>query len=136
MKRYIRLLKEKMYIGVMVILVCACVGSFRGAYKEEKTFWVGVTQEDGMLAEQAGKTAPDLIGVIPLAAEQMHGKNFEYAYIYAFRGVVLYCLLMLFYLPVYHFRIFVWVRHMLSAEEKEGEKREKLFIDSDRDPKC
>lgn len=134
MKRYIGFLKEKMYIGVMVVLLCACAGSFRGAYKEEESFWVDVTQEDRELAEQAGRTAPDLIGVIPLAAEQIHWKNFKYACAYAFRGVILYCLMMLLYMRVYHFRMFRQLRCMLGAEDGDGEKKERLFIDSDCDP--
>lgn len=101
---YIKLLWEKAYLGFMIILLCACLGSVRGALKESGEFFIGVTEEDLYNREKAGDGAPEMIGVIALAAEQNRWRNFSYAAHYAGRGVICYCLLMAVYLPVYRRR--------------------------------
>lgn len=114
---YIRLLWEKRYVGFLVIILCACLGSIRGAMKENREPFIGVTQEDLTNMEQAGRNAPDMIGIIPLASEQNRWCNFSYAVHYAGRGVVCYCILMAAYLPLYHCRFFVSLRDFLEKDE-------------------
>ncbi len=145
---YIKLLWENRYTGILILLLCACLGSIRGAMKESGEpfipasnesksclhdldecregqiprssaagYLTGVTQEDLAGMEQAGKDAPDMIGIIPLASEQNRWRNFSYAVHYAVRGAVCYCLLMAVYLPLYHCRFFSAVRDFWSKDD-------------------
>lgn len=128
MRTYFRLLKEKMYFGFLVIICCACMGSFRGAYKEHNEGFIGVTQND-VEAMQRGESAPDLIGVIALASEQSRWHNFGYAVPYGERGLVIYCVMMLFYMPMYRFRCFKALRLLIGREDTEN----RLFINVDKE---
>lgn len=110
---YIKLLKENMYAGFLIVMLCACLGSIRGAWKESGESFIGVTQEDLAAMEQAGEGAPDMVGIIPLAAEQNYWHNFSYALHYAGRGCVCYCILTAVYLPLYHCRICVAFRDFI-----------------------
>lgn len=94
--RYGKLLWSKAYVGLLIVLLCACLGSIRGAWKERGEGYIGVTQEDLANMENAGESAPEMIGVMGLAAEQNRWHNFGYAIHYAGRGVVCYCILMAF----------------------------------------
>lgn len=101
---YIKLLWRKAYVGLLIILLCACLGSIRGAWKERGEPFIGVTETDLAEIEHAGESAPEMVGVIALAAEQHRWLNFDYAAHYAGRGVVCYCVLMAVYLPLYRRR--------------------------------
>ena len=125
-RTYFRLLKQKMYIGFLVILSCAFLGALRGAWKESHEGYINVTQNDLELMHQNDINVPDMIGIIALAAEQERWYNFEYAVIYGRRGIVLYCLLMLAYLPLYRLRFF----EMLRAFLEKGKTEERLFINA------
>lgn len=129
MRAYLLLFKKKIYFGFLVILSCACLGSIRGAWKETKEGWIGVTPYDISIMQQDDSKAPDLIGIIPLAAEQNRWHNFGYALAYARRGFILYCLLLVIYLPMYHFRFFEMIRKFIGKNEEENN----LFIDTDCD---
>lgn len=111
---YFVLLKKKAYLGVLLIMVCACLGSIRGAWKESEESYIGVTQEDLARMGEAGVNAPKMIGVMGLAAEQNRWHNFGYAYHYAWRGAACYCVLMAVYFPL-------WYRR--SKAEREVKKK-------------
>lgn len=115
--RYIRFLRKKAYLGFLTVLLCACLGSIRGAVKENGEPFIGVTEADLACMEEAGVSVPDLTGVIPLAAEQNRWRNFSYAVHYAARGFACYCILMAVYLPIYHCRFCVAVRAFLEIED-------------------
>ncbi len=127
MRKYFRLLKQKMYIGFLIVLGCAFLGALRGAWKESREGYIDVTQNDLELMNQNDGNVPDMIGVIALAAEQERWYNFDYAVIYGRRGIVLYCLLMLVYLPLYRLRFFEMLRAFLGRDKTE----ERLFINAD-----
>lgn len=114
---YFMRLRKQAYLGVLIVMVCACLGSIRGALKENREGYIGVTQEDLVRMGEAGVSAPEMIGVFGLAAEQNRWHNFGYAYHYAFRGVACYCVLMAVYCLFYHCRLFeafrVWVKEKL-----------------------
>lgn len=113
---YIKLLRKEAYLGVLIILLCACLGSIRGALKESGESFIGVTEADLEDRENAGDNAPDMVGIIALAAEQNRWRNFSYAVHYAGRGVVCYCILMAMYLPLYHCRPFTFLRAVLGRD--------------------
>lgn len=114
---YLRLLRQKAYIGLLIVLLCACAGSIRGAAKEYKEAPYDITEADMAAMGQPEGTAPDLVGVIPLAAEQNRWYNFSYAAHYAGRGFVIYCVVMAVYLPLYRFPMFAALRAFLKEEE-------------------
>lgn len=114
---YIKLLRQKVYIGSFIVLLCACAGSIRGAVKEYKEAPYYITEADIAAMGQPEGTAPDLVGIIPLAAEQNRWHNFGYAAHYAGRGFVIYCIMMALYLPLYKFSPFVRLRAFLKGEE-------------------
>lgn len=107
---YMKLLWRERYMGFLVILLCSALGSVRGAMKEQGEFFIGVTQEDEARVDEAGEEAPEMVGVIPLAAEQNRWRNFSYAVHYAGRGAVCYCILTAVYLPLYDCRFCVAFR--------------------------
>ena len=91
--------------------------------------FVGVTPYDISIMQQDDSNAPDLVGIMPLAAEQNRWHNFGYAIVYARRGFILYCILLVFYLPMYHLRFFKMIRTFIGKNEEENN----LFIDTDCD---
>lgn len=103
--KYARLLWSKAYVGLLIVLLCACLGSIRGAWKEKGESYVGVTAADLANRECAGESAPIMVGVIALAAEQSRWHNFSYAAHYAGRGVMCYLIVMAVYLPFSDSRI-------------------------------
>ncbi len=115
---YIRFLWDKKYVGLLIVLVCACLGSVRGAWKESGEPFIGVTEMDLADMENAGAGAPEMTGVIALAAEQNRWLNFDYAFHYAGRGVVCYCVLAAAYMPLHQ-------RYFKSAQQSSYEKRKK-----------
>lgn len=127
MKTYLKLLRQKLYIGFIIVLGCASLGAVRGAWREDKDFYIGVTKQDMEMMQNADTDMPDLIGIVGLAAEQNRWNNFEYAFIYAKRGVVIYCIFIAVYLPLYQCRFFRSIRAFLGREA--GEK--KLFFNAD-----
>lgn len=127
MRAYFRLIKQKSYIGFCIVLSCAFLGALRGAWKESGTGYIGVTQNDLVIMQQNDDNAPDLIGIIGLAAEQERWYNFNYALIYGGRGIIIYCLLMAAYLPLYGLRFFKVIRAFLGRDGTE----ERLFINTD-----
>ena len=72
--------------------------------------------EDLSDMEAAGDNAPEMVGVIALAAEQNRWRNFSYAAHYAVRGVAVYCMLMAAYLPLYHCRGFKAFRALFEKD--------------------
>lgn len=116
---YMRFLWQKAYIGVFLVLMCACLGSIRGAVKESSEPFIGVTEEDLAAMDQPKGSAPDMVGVIALASEQSRWYNFSYAVHYAGRGFVLYCVVMAMYLPLYSFPCFVTMRKLLNRNARE-----------------
>ena len=129
MRAYLKLLKEKIYFGFLVIISCACLGSIRGAWKEMGEGFIGITPDDINIMQQNDSNAPELTGIVPLAAEQNRWHNFGYAIVYAKRGAILYCVLLILYLPMYHFRFFKKIRIFIGKSEEE----DKLFINTDCD---
>lgn len=127
MRAYLKLFRKKIYFCFLIILSCSCFGSIRGAWKETGEGFIGVTADDISIMQQDDSNAPDLIGIIPLASEQNRWNNFGYAIAYARRGFILYCVLLVFYLPMYHFRFFKMIRLFIGKNVEES----KLFIDSD-----
>lgn len=121
MKSYLKLLKQKLYIGFLIVCVCACFGSIRGAWKESGEGYIWITGEDIANMHLAGKTMPDLTGIMALASEQNRWYNFDYALIYAERGFFLYCLLMAVYMPCYHWRPFAFIRNLLGKGMEDRE---------------
>jgi len=117
---YFVLLRKQAYFGVLIIMVCACLGSIRGAWKENQEGYIGVTQEDQERMGEAGVSAPEMIGVMGLAAEQNRWHNFGYAYHYALRGVMCYCILMAFYCSFYHCRFFERLRVLVMENDEKG----------------
>lgn len=120
MRKYVHLLWENAYVGLLIVLLCACLGSIRGAWKEKREPYIGVTQEDMANMENAGESAPDMVGIIALAAEQSRWYNLSYAYHYAWRGVVCYCILMAVYRPLYHCRFFKTLRSLIKEDGGKG----------------
>ncbi len=114
---YMRMLWQNRYMGLLILLLCACLGSIRGAMKEKGELFIGVTQEDLASMDQAGEGAPEMVGVMPLAAEQNRFRNFSYAVHYAGRGAVCYCLLTAVYLPLYQCRFFSAIRDFWSKDD-------------------
>lgn len=127
MRTYFRLLRQKMYIGLLIILSCAFLGALRGAWKESHEMYINVTQNDLELMHQNDGSVPDMIGVIALAAEQERWYNFNYAINYGCRGIIIYGLLMIVYLPLYRLRFFKTLRIFLGRDKAE----EQLFIHAD-----
>lgn len=115
--KYIKLLWSKAYMGLLIVLLCACLGSIRGAWKERGEPYIGVTEADLENMEHAGESAPDMVGIIGLASEQNRWHNFSYAAHYAGRGVVCYCVLMALYLPLYNCRFCVVIRTFFGGRE-------------------
>lgn len=114
MRKYIRLLRQKVYLGFLIVLGCACLGAFRGAFKESREPFVDVTPQERALRESPDFEGPELTGTLALAAKQNRWRNFSYAIVYAGRGLVLYCILMAVYLPLYECRIFLVFRRFLE----------------------
>ncbi len=120
---YIRLLKRKLYLGILIILGCALLGSVLGARKESKEPLNGIVQED-IQALQLGSAAPELTGVLPLAANQNNWLNFKFAFAFALAGIVIYCIVIALYKIVYSCKFFVCLRKRLGI----GAERNNLFI--------
>lgn len=118
MIKYLKFLKVKIYLGVLIVLGCAMLGSVLGARKESKEPLNGVTEEDVLISEQENNNAPELIGILPLAAEQNKWYNFKYAGVFGIAGVFIYCALMAFYLPLYHLHFFEMIRKWFGLEGK------------------
>ena len=100
MKKYLKFLKMKIYLGILIVLGMAMLGSVLGARKESNEPLVGITQEDMEIAAGMGP-APDLIGILPLAAGQNQWYNFKFAFAFGMAGVVIYCIFMAVYLHFY-----------------------------------
>lgn len=120
---YLKFLKQKIYLCILIIFGFAMLGSVLGARKESKEPLNGITQEDTLIMQQ-GTDAPELIGILPLAANQNNWYNFKYAFIFGCAGILVYCILMAVYMPLYHFRFFVFIRRLLGSEEEN----KNLFI--------
>ncbi|MCM1224598.1 MAG: hypothetical protein NC548_60135 [Lachnospiraceae bacterium] len=129
MKTYFLFLRKKFYIGFCIILSCAFLGALRGAWKENGEGYIGITQDDLAVMQQNDGNAPELTGIIGLAAEQERWRNFDYAWIYALRGMVIYCVLMAVYLPMYRLRFFKALRTFLKKDDMEND----LFIHAGED---
>ena len=127
--KYIRFLRKKIYLGVLIVLGCAMLGSVWGARTESKEELPGVTQEDIRLSQQADYHGPELIGIFPLAAEQNKWYNFKYAAVFGLAGVVVYCVLMAGYLHWYYLPLFKFLRKCLGM----GRKEYNLFLDLGED---
>lgn len=120
---YIKLLKRKLYLGILIILGCALLGSVLGARKESKEPLNGIVWED-IQALQSGSAAPELTGILPLAANQNNWYNFKAALAFALAGIVIYCIVIALYQIVYSCRFFVCLRKHLGVEDE----RNHLFI--------
>lgn len=120
MKNYLKLLKEKLYLGVLIVLGLAMLGSVLGARKESKEPLAGITERDMQILQQDDSSAPELIGIFPLAAEQNKWYNFKYAGVFGCLGIMLYCILMAVYLPLYNLSFFQSVRKWLGLIEREN----------------
>ncbi len=120
---YIRLLKRKLYLGILIVLGCALLGSVLGARKESKEPLNGIVQED-ISALQLGSAAPELTGILPLAANQNNWYNFKFAFAFALAGIIIYCIAIALYKIVYSCKFFVCLRKYLGI----GDERNNLFI--------
>lgn len=118
--RYLKFLWEKAYIGFLIVLLCACLGSIRGAVKERTEVHHDITEEDIAAMELPEGSAPDLVGVIPLAAKQYRWFSFSYAFYYGRRGIVIYCIMMAVYLPLYNVLPFVSLRRFLQINDDKN----------------
>ncbi len=114
MKKYLKFLKEKIYLGILIVMGLAMLGSVLGARKESKEPLTGITERDIQISQQDDSSAPELIGVFPLAAEQNKWYNLKYAGIFGCLGIILYCILMAVYLPLYDMTFFKAVRKWLG----------------------
>lgn len=119
---YISLLKEKVYLGVIIIFICALLGSVLGARKESKEPLNGIIQSDIDKMQQINE--PIMIGQLPLAANQNNWYNFQYAVLCAGIGCLLYLICIAIYLPLYEMAFFVWIRTFFKQKDGEGN----LFI--------
>lgn len=119
MKNYFKFLQAKMYLGILIVLGCAMLGSVLGARKESKESLPEITERDIQILQQDDFSAPELIGVLPLAAEQNKWYNFKFAGIFGCLGILLYCILMAAYLPLYNFAFFQAVRKWLGLMENK-----------------
>ena len=117
MTKYLKFLKVKIYLGILIILGCAMLGSVLGARKESKEPLTGITEEDIRISQQADYTAPELTGILPLAAEQNKWYNFKYAGLFGVAGLAVYCVSMAIYLPLYDLRFFKMIRQCLGLPE-------------------
>ncbi len=113
---YLKFLKQKIYLCILIVCGFAMLGSVLGARKEAKEPLNGILQEDTLIAEQEVES-PELIGIFPLAANQNNWYNFKYASLFACAGLLFYCILMAIYMPLYHLRFFVCIRKILGSEE-------------------
>lgn len=113
---YLKFLKHKMYLCILIVCGFAMLGSVLGARKESKEPLNGITQEDTLIKQQ-GTDALELIGILPLAANQNNWYNFQYALPFACAGLLFYCILMAIYMPLYHLRLFIFIRKILGSEE-------------------
>lgn len=116
MKKYYEFLKGKIYLGILIVLGMAMLGSVLGARKESLEPLAGITQEDMKIAGEAGRV-PDLIGILPLAAEQNQWYNFKIAFIFGMVGAVIYCILMAIYMRLYGSHIFRVIRNFFGGED-------------------
>lgn len=128
MVKFFDFLREKMYLGILIVLGCAMLGSVLGARKESKETLPGIVPADLQLMEQANENAPELTGILPMAASQNKWYNFKYAIAFGLAGAVIYCFLMAIYMCLYDIRFFKTLRHFL----KTGFYEEKLFLNLDR----
>lgn len=119
MKKYFKFLMEKIYLGILIILGCAMLGSVYGAYKESKESLPGVTGKDVLISQGRINDVPKLTGILPLAEEQNKWYNFKYAGKLGVVGFVLYCILMACYLPLYHFKFFEAIREWMGVKGKD-----------------
>ena len=120
MKKYLKFLKMKIYLGILIVLGMAMLGSVLGARKESNEPLVGITQEDMEIAAGMGP-APDLIGILPLAAGQNQWYNFKFAFAFGMAGVVIYCIFMAVYLHFDYLNVFRIIRGFFGEEEGRDE---------------
>lgn len=122
MTEYYKFLKTKIYIGILIVLGCATLGSVLGARKESKEPLTGVTREDIRLSAREDYRGPELTGILPLAAEQNKWYNFKYAAIFGFAGGFIFCGLMAVYRHYFYLRPFKIIREWIGAD------RDDLFL--------
>lgn len=123
--KYLNFLRQKIYLGILIILGCAMLGSVLGARKESKEPLNGITEGDIILMEQESPDAPRLIGILPLASNQNKWYNFKYAFIFAGFGAIIFCVFAAIYLHLYYLRLFVQIRKFMGIKD---EKENPLFI--------
>lgn len=116
MKKYYKFLRAKIYLGVLIVLGMAMLGSVLGARKESKEPLAGITREDMEVSQRAGQ-APDLTGILPLAVGQNQWYNFKFAFVFGIAGAVIYCISMVIYFRLYHLRFFRMIRSFFGEEE-------------------
>lgn len=115
MKKYYKFLKIKIYLGILMVLGMAMLGSVLGARKESNEPLAGITQADLEAAKRTGQV-PDLTGVLPLAAGQNQWYNFKFAFFFGAAGAVIYCISMAVYMRLYDLRIFQSIRNFWGIE--------------------
>lgn len=115
MRKYLIFLKKKLYMGILIILGFAMLGSVLGARKESKEPLNGIMEEDLLLQEE---NRPELAGVLPLAANQNKWYNFQFAFGFGIIGIIVWGVLMILYLKTYDKHFFVVIRSALLMEEK------------------
>lgn len=132
---YLQLFKKKIYLGILIVLGCAMLGSVLGARKESTEPLPGITDAESAVAYTANDTtkytaditaesttdmlsekaadAPVLLGEIALASTQNKWYNFRYAAVFAIIGVLLYGVIVAIYVPLYEKAFFVSLRKFL-----------------------
>ena len=90
--KYLIFLRQKLYIGILIVCGFAMLGSILGARKESKeTITVYGPVSDGVVSfRDSGESLPELAGYLPLAADQNKWYNFKYAVIFAGAGMVMF----------------------------------------------
>lgn len=124
--KYLIFLRQKLYIAILIVCGFAMLGSILGARKESKESVTvyGPVSDDTISFQESGESLPELAGYLPLAADQNKWYNFKYAVIFAGAGIVLYCLFMAVYLPLYQNPFFLWMRKKMGRAAGEYD----LFI--------
>lgn len=125
---YLKFLKSKIYVGVLIVCGFAMIGSVLGARKEsyENITVYGCEKTGKSIVGEEQDNAPELSGYLPLAADQNKWYNFKYAAVFAGIGVLLYLVSMAIYFRLYTLPIMVKIRKMICI----GRDENKLFIRS------
>lgn len=121
---FLKFIKLKWYLCVLIILICATYGSIRGAAKEnEKVIWVTAKDYEIREARISGAQidAPIYTGYLGLASEQNKFYNLELALKCSILGIPVMIICMLCYYFIYN--TFLWKKIRNFCMQKDSENR-------------